>query len=133
MEAVLSFLIPVLIGIESGGDPNAVGDDGEAVGVLQIHPCVIDDVNRVFRTRYTPADRLNAAKSMTICRCYLLYWGYRYTQNTGHEPTPEVLARIWNGGPAGWKKEATRGYWKKVQAAIRQKPEPRMDTNQHEK
>jgi hypothetical protein len=37
----------------------------------------------------------------------------------GKEPTLEDKARIWNGGPGGWKKSATIVYWAKVQKAIR--------------
>ena len=32
-------------------------------------------------------------------------------KETGKKPTDEVLARIWNGGPRGWKKKSTRKYW----------------------
>ena len=47
MKAILELLIPVLIHVESGGDVNAIGDMGEAVGCLQIHEIMVDDVNRI--------------------------------------------------------------------------------------
>ena len=31
-------IIKAIIEVESGGDPEAVGDDGEAIGLMQIHP-----------------------------------------------------------------------------------------------
>ena len=40
----LTELILALCLIESSLDPNAIGDGGEAVGILQIHECVILDV-----------------------------------------------------------------------------------------
>ena len=36
----------------------------------------------------------------------------------GRTPTNEDLARIHNGGPNGYKKTATDGYWKKVKNKI---------------
>jgi hypothetical protein len=30
----------------------------------------------------------------------------------------EDAARIWNGGPNGWKKKATDSYWQKVARAL---------------
>jgi hypothetical protein len=32
--------------------------------------------------------------------------------------TPVQVARIWNGGPAGWHKSATVAYWRKVKAVL---------------
>ncbi len=119
MDALITLLIPLLIQVESGGRADAVGDNGKAVGILQIHPIVVEDVNRIYQTKYTPADRLNKAKSMNICRLYLKYYGTRYQLKTGKKATLETLCRIWNGGPDGWKKQATIQYWKKVQKAMK--------------
>ena len=113
MNEILNLLIPVLMLVESGNDPNAVGDDGQAVGILQIHPCVIEDVNRIHKKNYTLADRFNVEKSEEICRLYLEHY-CRYFR----KPTAETLACIWNGGPMGPKKEATKLYWYKVRLAI---------------
>ena len=120
MDALITLLIPLLIQVESGGRADAVGDGGKAVGVLQIHECVIQDVNRVYQTKYTPADRLNKAKSMSICRLYLKYYGTRYQLKTGKKATLEVLSRCWNGGPDGWKKQSTVKYWNKVKELYEQ-------------
>ncbi len=120
MDALLTILIPLLIQVESSGDPNAIGDGGRAVGCLQIHPVVVEDVNRIYQTKYTEKDRLNKAKSMSICRLYLKYYGTRYQLKTGKKATMEALARIWNGGPDGWKKQSTVKYWKKVKGLYEQ-------------
>ena len=37
------------------------------------------------------------------------------------KPTYEVYARIWNGGPDGWKKRSTLKYWKKVKKELKKK------------
>ena len=118
MNNLITILLPALIIIESGGDPLAIGDKGEAVGILQIHKCVVDDVNRVYGTKYSYADRLNAGKSKEICRKYLTYWGKHYERKTGKPATLEILSRIWNGGPSGWQKKATEKYWQKVEKVL---------------
>ena len=41
-------LLEALCLVESGGDPNAVGDNSEALGILQIHRVYVDDVNRIL-------------------------------------------------------------------------------------
>ncbi len=104
--------------IESGGEPNpaiAVGDNGASIGAYQIQKAVIDDVNRVYpQYNFTYEDRYNIKKSEQICYLYLKYWGGHYQKTTGKNPTAETLARIWNGGPKGYKKESTIKYWNKI-------------------
>lgn len=61
-------LIQALIIIETEGQINpekAIGDNGKAVGVLQIHPDVIDDV-RIAGYDYTLKDRYDREKSIEI-------------------------------------------------------------------
>lgn len=120
MEALIGILIPLLVQVESGGKVNAVGDKhkGEylAIGVLQIHDCVIEDVNRIYGTHFKSTDRWDEGRSREICRLYLLHWGKHFEKKTGKKATIEVLARIWNGGPNGWKKKSTEQYAKKVKS-----------------
>jgi soluble lytic murein transglycosylase-like protein len=113
---MLSILIAALIAVESAGNPNAIGDGGKAVGILQIHPSVIADVNRIANTNYSLDDRKDAEKSKQICTIYLTH--YVTAKRIGHEPTAEDFARCWNGGPNGYKKAATIGYWQKVKREI---------------
>ena len=119
MHEVIAKLIPFLIMVESGGDCNAIGDNGKAAGCLQIHKCVVDDVNRFAHTHYDYRSRLNPQDSIDICTAYLYHYGRRYSLETGELVTPEVLARIWNGGPSGWKKKGTIKYWHKVEKLMR--------------
>ena len=46
---------------------------------------------------------------------------YAGPDRTGKIFTDEIGARIWNGGPNGWKKESTKKYWKKVIAHLKKK------------
>lgn len=116
MNAIISLLIPALIAVESGGNIAAIGDNGNAIGCLQIHAECITDVNRLSKTTYTQSDRLSRKKSEEICRLYLTHYGKVYKRRTGKEPTAETLARIWNGGPRGYSNPKTARYWAKVQA-----------------
>jgi hypothetical protein len=118
-------IIPILIQIETGNlkDPNeAIGSFGE-VGMLQVRQSVIDDVNRVYHfskdEKYTLRDMHTPWLSSEVCFYYLSYWGDK--KRLGHDATFEDLARIWNGGPRGWKKKSTRKYWNRVETALLQR------------
>ena len=104
--------------VESHGNENAIGDNGSALGCMQIHMCVIDDVNRIYKTSYRSQDRLLTKKSFDIAKKYLKFWGGQYEKETGNKPNAEIYARIWNGGPIGYKKTATESYWVKVRKEI---------------
>lgn len=111
-------LLLALIAIESGGNDLAVGDGGRALGCLQIRREVIEDVNRVYGTRFVMAHRRDREMSLRICELYLTHWASQLPVPA----TPEHLARIWNGGPKGWQKNATLPYWAKVQAELNRQP-----------
>lgn len=108
-------LVSALIQVESSDRDHAIGDNGRAVGCLQIHPVLVQDVNGILArrgssTRYTLTDRLNRQKSVEMLEVYLSHYGKRL----GRKPTEQDLARIWNGGPSGWKRSSTLRYWSKV-------------------
>jgi len=132
MIKLLETIIPILIQIESGGDPNALGDFDshdvpQAAGILQIHKICVRDVNRIYDTTYTSQDRFSVEKSINICKLYLLHYGNE--NRLGHKPTPEDLARIWNGGPNGWKKKSTLPYWEKCKTEIERKQNEQRQNN----
>ena len=86
---------------------------------LQITDICIRDVNRIVRDaggdwQYKTSDKYDLVKSRGIALIYLCHYGNVYKRKTGKEPTAEVYARIYNGGPDGWKKKSTEAYWKKV-------------------
>jgi hypothetical protein len=119
IHEMITKLIPALIAIESGGDPNAVGDNGRSLGILQIQAAVVQDVNAWYGTHYRHADAFEPAYAREICRVYLLRWATE--KRLGRQPTFEDMARIWNGGPNGWKKKSTVKYWEKVQVKLEAK------------
>jgi len=102
--------LAALITIESGGNDLAVGDHGRAIGALQIHAAVVADVNRHHGTRYRHAEMRDRAKAVRVASLYI--------QTYAPGASPEVQARVWNGGPRGATKAATAGYWAKVRSKM---------------
>lgn len=95
--------------VESSGrtGPNIVGDNGKAIGPLQIHFenwKDATDFDRSIGGKYLDCHKLEYSKR--IFDAYLR----RYA--TGK--SAEDKARIWNGGPKGHEKSATKRYWKEV-------------------
>lgn len=114
-------LLEALIQVESGGDDNAVGDTNlknKAYGCLQIRRAYVDDVNRVYGSKYNPQDCLNNRKlSIFIFNRYMSIWATQ--KSLGHyPPSMEDIARIHNGGPLGYKNSKTIMYWQKVQQVL---------------
>jgi len=104
-------LVDAIIHVESRNNPNAWNKREDACGVLQIRPIMIKDVNRILkRNQYTLNDRWNKTKSIQI-----FYIIQEYYSPNG---TPERIARVWNGGPNGYKKPQTLAYWHKVKQQL---------------
>ncbi len=118
-------LLTALIWKESRGNDHAVGDKNLpkkswAYGPLQIRQVCVDDVNRAYRTHYRAEDCLgNRPLSVWICQKYLDLYATR--RHLGHRPTDQDLARIWNGGPSGWKRSITLKYWRDVLRILKSK------------
>lgn len=115
--------INAVIQVESGGDDQAVGDKhliNKAYGCLQIRQPAVDDINRTCSTRYKAQDCLGN-RELAIWMFHQYAGIYATSRRLGRMVTNEDRARIWNAGPAGWKKDGSRRdalatmYWKKVQ------------------
>ena len=109
--STLSNLISALIIVESSGNDLAIGDNGRAVGPLQIHRGVVQDVNRFTGSNYRWEAMTNRAQARAVCQAYLMHYG--------RGATTEQLARRWNGGPTGDRKTATVAYWRRVQKEMK--------------
>jgi hypothetical protein len=109
----ISNLISALIIVESSGNDLAIGDNGRAIGPLQIHRGVVQDVNRITGSHYRHSEMTNRVAARAVCEAYLKHWG--------KGKTTEEQARIWNGGPQGHnRKKATEAYWAKVKKQLKQ-------------
>ena len=107
-------LIEAMAFVESGGNPEVIGDldlDSPSVGLLQIRPIMVREVNRILKNqgsekRFKNRDRKNAEASIEMFNI----WANAYHIDSSYEK----MARNWNGGPKGYKKSATIHYWAKV-------------------
>jgi len=109
--------------VESRGDPHAYNPRDGALGVVQIRIVCVADANRLARLRglderFAPADRTDPASARRLWALYLDHYGREYEKSAGRPPTDEVYARIWNGGPQGWRKASTAPYWRRVRQAL---------------
>ena len=107
----LTNLITALIAVESSGNDLAIGDQGRAIGCLQIHKAVVTDVNRFTGSHYRHSEMTNRAIARKVCEAYLSHYA--------RGATDEQASRRWNGGPTGDRKTATLGYWRKVDAQLK--------------
>ena len=103
--------------VESGGDDNAIGDGGKAIGPYQIWKVYWSDA-----IEYDPSiggeykDCFDREYSEKVVRAYMSR--YATERRIGRVPTNEDMARIHNGGPNGYKKSSTMNYWKKVKKVL---------------
>lgn len=108
-------------------NPNAIGDKRKfhkAYGLLQIRQPYLNDVNKIAgpeeiqrlwgKNKLTMQDMKDLDKAEWSFHVYLSHYGKIYTKKTGKIPTPEVYARIHNGGPNGWKERKTFNYGRAV-------------------
>lgn len=108
-------LIAAIEQVESGGDIHAIGDGGRALGCMQIWDVCFDDVKHYPELRgYQYQDVTKRHVAHLVFHAYMRR--YATAHRLGHEPTDEDRARIWNGGPNGYKKQSTQKYWEKVKA-----------------
>jgi hypothetical protein len=109
----LTNLITALIIVESSGNDQAIGDNGRAVGPLQIHRAVVLDVNRITGSNYRHQDMTNRVAARAVCEAYLKH--YVTEKRIGRKPTVADFAKVWNSGPEGFKKTCSDKYAAKVQ------------------
>lgn len=103
-------LIDAIIHVESRGDSTAHNKREDAVGVLQIRPIMLREVNRLLGyDKYNLEDRWSKKKSIEM---------FNVIKNHTTNPTDEKLARNWNGGWNGYKKPSTLKYWNKVKEQL---------------
>lgn len=104
-------LIAAIIQVESGGDTLAYNSKEDAVGCLQIRPIMVREVNRlVGKDSFTLYDRWSKAKSIQM---------FNILRSNIKEASNEKIARVWNGGYTGHKKQNTLKYWNKVRNKIK--------------
>ena len=112
LKAKMDILLPAMAWVESRNNPNCIGDDGDAIGIYQIHFAYWQDAvehDKTIGGKYE--DCMDKAYAEKIVRAY---WA-RYAPKGA---TLEQLARIHNGGPKGYTRNATLKYWQKIVKAM---------------
>ena len=102
--------IEAVIWKESKGDSNAIGDSGKAVGVLQIHPIMVREANRILALAdeskanyYVYDDRYSREKSIEIFKIVQDY------HNESHDF--DKALQIWNHNhPLSYKTQIMAKY-----------------------
>lgn len=114
--ATLSDYLAALQQVETGGQPNcgrdSVGDGGRALGPLQIW--------RAYWQDSGVPGRYEQVKDRAYARRVVVAYARRYEAKALRRGDWESLARLHNAGP-NWRRVNNKAYWKRVQAAMRQK------------
>ena len=146
MLTLIKLLLPALAMWESSGDINAVGDFDKklytkeyitsvvvcndieqyrkidpAIGMFQIHWRYWSDGTAALKVKWPYKDAFNPVRAEAVTKAYLTKYGMHYERMTGQPVTLEVLARIHNGGPNGWKIKATIRYWHIIERILKRK------------
>ena len=109
-------LMLAMIQVESNGKDSVIGDNGKAIGILQMHKIAVRSVNKILKKNdidkeYSYDDRYSREKTIEM------YWIWRNAKHSHSDY--ETIARSWNGGPRGPKKKATIHYWNKVEKELK--------------
>ena len=110
-------LVQALIQVESSGKDDAVGDNGKAIGCLQIWKPYWFDATERSNIGGKYSDCFKRDYAMRIFDAYMK----RYAREAWTNPKKfdaEKVARIHNGGPKGYRKNATIKYWNKVKILL---------------
>jgi len=106
------------IQVESSGRDNAVGDNGRAIGCLQIHRTCWEDARQFDSSLGNYQNYSNCFNREYSCRVMSAYL-HRYCPDAIRNNDFETMARVWNGGSNGRNSTRTLDYWRKVKAALK--------------
>ncbi len=114
LDNKLDSILPLISKIESNNDDTAIGDNGKAYGRLQIWNIAVQDVNRVYGTKYTHEQMHDYAMAKEVFKLTLKHGIKVYKEKHGVMPKEEDVVRMWNGGVyKGYTNAKTEKYWKK--------------------
>ena len=103
-------ILEVIMEKESNFNTKAVNKRENAVGILQIRPVMVREVNKILRRQgdsiqYTLADRFDSTKSVAM------YYTFQRARNPEYDP--QIACYLWNGGTRTAKK-LSHQYWLSV-------------------
>lgn len=90
-------IVAKLCELESGNNPDTIGDNGLAFGILQFHAIAVQEHNNQFNTKYTHQDAFNAEISKLMCENLLRLGAEKHLQKCGVEANESDIVRMHNG------------------------------------
>lgn len=105
-ESAFDRLLDAIAIVESNGNPHAVGDGGRALGAYQIHRAYWKDGTKFLGVTWSYEQAKDPDKAREVVRAYLLHYG--------KDKGLLDKARIHNGGPRGYRKDATLSYARRI-------------------
>lgn len=110
----LESIVKVLKEVESLNNSKAIGDNGRAFGILQIHKVYVDEVNLRFGTDYTHKQMFQDECAVEVFNLYMQYASKKFCKKYGKDPTEQDIVRMHNGGLyRGYRIKATLKYYKR--------------------
>ena len=116
-------LLDAIKQVESGGNPCAIGDNGQSLGAYQIMEAYYNDsvanspsLGSGGRTYSDVWGIGSEAYSEQVMASYM--GRYATPARLGRQPAYEDIARIHNGGPNGYQRDSTLRYWERVMAEL---------------
>jgi hypothetical protein len=99
--------------IETGNNDSLTEVGGHGKGRYQIYNICVKGSGLTDLLGYTHNDMFKHEKSVHVFWATMGIFCHTYAQKHGHYPTYEQLARMWCGGPEGYKNNATLNYLNK--------------------
>lgn len=100
--------------VETNNNPKAVGDNGKAYGIVQIHWVCIRDVNKTFNTEFVHKDAFVEDYAREIFNLYIHKGVKLFREKHNRDPTEQEVVRMWNGGIyKGYSYRATFDYYQR--------------------
>ena len=120
-EKELTDVLAAIRVVESNNNPDAVGDNGKAIGVYQIWKVYWQDATEFSNIGGVYLDCRNPDYADRVVRAYMKR--YANERRLGRPVTQRDIAVMHNGGPRavwakGKKKENLDRYWAKVQKEL---------------
>ena len=110
----LEAIYEIIKKVESNDNPKAIGDNGRAYGVVQIHNICVEDINRIYGSNFTHEQAFNREHSKMMFILYLRHGIKLFRRKYNKSPNEEDIVRMWNGSIYnGYRKESTKKYYKK--------------------
>lgn len=84
--------------IESSGNPLAIGDNGKALGLYQLHASVVKDYNKANNTNFKHNDMLKASTAYKVANWYLNIKIPSYLRHYGIAVNRDNVLSCYNAG-----------------------------------